>query len=193
MYQSLFNENTANFNSGSFNDGTASVGKILTSADSVGTFSWSDLASLGVTSIRGTSNQILTNGTSGTNQTGDITLTLPQDISIGSSPTFTSITALINTTSQPNITSVGTLSSLSVAGNITATRTTSESYIPYLKEQRFEGFVSGHRIYTVWEASTNNLRCYTYDGTTTREVWRIVSSDTTAQLRLNRITVNPQL
>lgn len=44
-----------------------------------------------VSSITGTANQVLANGTSGTPQTGDVTLTLPQDIATNSTPTFTGL------------------------------------------------------------------------------------------------------
>lgn len=43
-------------------------------------------------SITGTANQVLANGTSGSAQTGPITLTLPQDIATSSSPTFKGLT-----------------------------------------------------------------------------------------------------
>ncbi len=45
-----------------------------------------------VTSITGTANQVLANGTSGTPQTGAVTLTLPQSIATTSSPTFAALT-----------------------------------------------------------------------------------------------------
>jgi hypothetical protein len=44
------------------------------------------------TLIVGTANQILANGTSGVMKTGLVTLTLPQSIGTGSSPTFTNLT-----------------------------------------------------------------------------------------------------
>lgn len=45
-----------------------------------------------VASITGTANQVLANGTSGSAQTGAVTLTLPQNIGTGSSPTFSGLT-----------------------------------------------------------------------------------------------------
>jgi len=56
--------------------------------------SWTDLltASGTVTSAKGTADQILVNGTSGSAQTGALTLTLPQDIGTSSSPSFSSLT-----------------------------------------------------------------------------------------------------
>jgi hypothetical protein len=47
-----------------------------------------------VSTIIGTANQILANGTTGSNnkQTGDVTLTLPQNINTGASPTFAGMT-----------------------------------------------------------------------------------------------------
>jgi hypothetical protein len=46
----------------------------------------------GVTSLTGTANQVLVGGTSGSPQTGALTLTLPQSIGTGSSPTFAGLT-----------------------------------------------------------------------------------------------------
>jgi len=46
-----------------------------------------------VTSAEGTQYQVLVNGNSGTQETGDIVLTLPQDIATTSSPTFDAIIA----------------------------------------------------------------------------------------------------
>lgn len=45
-----------------------------------------------VSSIIGTANQVLANGTSGSSQTGDVTLTLPQSINTTNSPTFAGLT-----------------------------------------------------------------------------------------------------
>lgn len=45
-----------------------------------------------VTSLQGTANQVLVDGTSGTPQTGALILTTPQDIGTGSSPTFAGLT-----------------------------------------------------------------------------------------------------
>lgn len=45
-----------------------------------------------VTGIIGTANQVLANGTFGSSQDGEVTLTLPQDISTTSSPTFSALT-----------------------------------------------------------------------------------------------------
>lgn len=56
--------------------------------------SWNALvqsATGGVTSLTGTANQVLVNGTSGSAQTGSLTLTLPQSIGTSSSPTFTGL------------------------------------------------------------------------------------------------------
>ena len=43
------------------------------------------------TSITGTANQVLANGTSGVQQFGDVVLTLPQNIGTTSSPTFSGL------------------------------------------------------------------------------------------------------
>ncbi len=46
----------------------------------------------GVSQIIGTTNQVLANGTTGSPQVGPVTLTLPQDIALGSTPTFGGLT-----------------------------------------------------------------------------------------------------
>jgi hypothetical protein len=45
-----------------------------------------------VTAIIGTTNQVLANGTAGSPQTGNVTLSTPQDIAMGSTPTFAGLT-----------------------------------------------------------------------------------------------------
>ncbi len=50
------------------------------------------IAAFGVTSLEGTANQVLVNGTSGTPQTGVLTVTTPQDIATSSSPEFVDLT-----------------------------------------------------------------------------------------------------
>lgn len=96
-YLSIFNENvfdagvvsfsTLNPNSIVFCDtsnnlNSVNIGSGLSFTN--GTLSTSGI----VTSITGTNNQIFANGTYGTAKTGDITLSLPQDISTISTPTF---------------------------------------------------------------------------------------------------------
>lgn len=56
--------------------------------DSDGTVAWLSDVMGTVTSITGTANQVLANGTSGSPETGAITLTLPQDIATTSNVTF---------------------------------------------------------------------------------------------------------
>lgn len=53
---------------------------------------WATPTDTGVPSITGTANQVLANGTSGTPQSGAVTLTTPQDIATTSSPTFNNLT-----------------------------------------------------------------------------------------------------
>jgi len=65
----------------------------ITFQDASGTVAYlSDITGAGVTSLEGTANQVLVNGTSGSAQTGVLTLTLPQDIATSSSPSFTNLT-----------------------------------------------------------------------------------------------------
>jgi hypothetical protein len=53
---------------------------------------WAALPSSGVSSLTGTADQVLVGGTSGSPQTGALTLTLPQSIASTSSPTFAGLT-----------------------------------------------------------------------------------------------------
>ena len=50
------------------------------------------IANTGVTSLTGTANQVLVGGTTGSAQTGALTLTLPQSIATTSTPTFAQVT-----------------------------------------------------------------------------------------------------
>ena len=61
------------------------------SSTSSGSGKGSDLLSNTVKTITGTQNQILANGTYGTQESNDVTLTLPQDIGTGSSPSFSGL------------------------------------------------------------------------------------------------------
>lgn len=90
-----------------------------TSDGAAGTFMYTDgSGNLGftagvATAIIGTANQVLANGTSGSMQTGNVTLTTPQDIAITSTPTFAGLNL--------NGATSGTLSLLATA--ITGTNT----------------------------------------------------------------------
>ncbi len=53
-----------------------------------GGLQWVDSTTLAVTTLTGTANQVLVNGTSGSGQTGNITLTTPQNIHTGATPQF---------------------------------------------------------------------------------------------------------
>lgn len=75
-------------------------GQVLTSQGPSALPIWSSLSTSAVTSITGTANQILANNTTGSAQTGAITLTLPQSIATTSNVQFGSIG--INTSSVSN-------------------------------------------------------------------------------------------
>lgn len=57
-----------------------------------GNGTWSTPAGTGVSTLTGTANQVLVNGTSGVPTSGAVTLTTPQNIATTSSPTFNSLT-----------------------------------------------------------------------------------------------------
>lgn len=62
------------------------------------------IASVAVSSLTGTANQVLVNGTSGTTETGALTLTLPQSIGTSSSPSFASLALTATTASTSTAT-----------------------------------------------------------------------------------------
>lgn len=68
-----------------------------------------------VASITGTANQVLANGTTGTPQTGTVTLTLPQSIATTSTPTFAALNLLA---AKPTTGALGGLSFGPAAGPI---------------------------------------------------------------------------
>lgn len=74
-----------------------------------GGLNWVDLGVVATTTVTGTANQVLVNGTSGSGQTGAITLTTPQDIHTAATPTFAGLTSPIGA-STPNSGAFTTLS-----------------------------------------------------------------------------------
>ena len=97
-YQTLFNESSGNFSIINYpND--AVIGYFIRCADSSGSFEWASLGSHSVTSITGTSNQVIVSSS-----TGDITLSLPQSIATSSSPTFVLVTANLSGNVTGNLT-----------------------------------------------------------------------------------------
>jgi len=68
-------------------------GYVLTMSGGVPTWAPGGGGGGGVTSLQGTADQVLVGGTSGTPQTGALTLTLPQNIGTSSAPTFDQVTA----------------------------------------------------------------------------------------------------
>lgn len=99
-----------------------------TSDGAAGTFMFTNGAGVlgftsGVTtSVQGTANQVLVNGTSGTPQTGAVVLTTPQDIATTSSPSFANLTltgAAIKDSSGNNLLSFTSTASAANYFNIT--------------------------------------------------------------------------
>jgi len=90
-YQNLLNTTT----SGALNNFQLTTGAVqgyVLESDAFGNGSWVDLGTLGVSSIQGTQNQVLANNTYGSQQIGDIILTLPQSIGTSSNVQFGSAT-----------------------------------------------------------------------------------------------------
>jgi len=124
-YQSLFNESSGVFDTLQLTTGAVPT-YVLECQDAIGTAKWSDLSTITVSSVQGTANQVLVNGTSGSQQIGDIILTTPQSIGTSSNVIFNQVsssfignlTGSVLTAAQANITSLGTLTGLTMGGNI---------------------------------------------------------------------------
>jgi len=118
-YQYLFNETSVNASLYQFNQ-DAKTNDVLCSEDDQGTFIWRPLSTLGlVTSILGTADQVLANGSSTVAQTGNVVLSLPQSLATTSSPTFNVLSA------AQVIAAIGDFTTLnSTTGNITTVNST---------------------------------------------------------------------
>ena len=112
-YQTLFNLTNETTDSFSLSTG-ASADYILKCVDSTGLAAWVDPATIAVSSIKGTANEILVNGTYGSKQTGDITLTLPSSIDVST---------------LPNVSTIGTSGTVSILNKLLVG--TSYSPLPY--------------------------------------------------------------
>jgi hypothetical protein len=97
-----------------------------------------------VTSITGTANQVLVNGTTGIPQTSDITLTLPQPINTTSSPTFAGLTTT-GTTLLNSATAVGGSDPVQVVGNLSlgATASSTTGVLRFISGGSFNAIQSG--------------------------------------------------
>lgn len=93
----MTNEVGGSFDALSFSPG-AVIGYVITCADNSGSFEWADPTGFSVTSVQGTNKQVYANGTYGSQQTGDIILTLPQDIAVDSQPQFSRLYLTNNST-----------------------------------------------------------------------------------------------
>ena len=96
------------------------------STSSNGSGKGSDLLSNTVKTITGTQNQILANGTYGTQESNDVTLTLPQNINTGASPSFNGLTLSGKATSSATSSSDAstTLTTKGYVDNAISTETT---------------------------------------------------------------------
>lgn len=88
-----WNTGTTYQHSTNWNVPNTAATRTVTLQDADGTIAYlSNIPASLVNSVQGTSNQILVNATSGSPQTGAITLTAPQDIGTSSSPQFNNLT-----------------------------------------------------------------------------------------------------
>lgn len=89
----------------------ATTGKCLLSQGSSAAPAWGSCTGAGggggVSGVIGTANQVLANGNSGTTETGNVTLTLPQSIGIASTPTFSALTLSAATSLTLGVDSAG--------------------------------------------------------------------------------------
>lgn len=109
-----------------FNFANTSATRTVTYPDASGTVAFVGST---VSTLTGTANQVLVNGTSGVATSGAVTLTTPQDIATTSSPTFTAVTAgnlnlatnsLISTNTNGNISLIPNGTGGVLIGSITA-------------------------------------------------------------------------
>lgn len=117
------------------------IGDII-SSDATGTFIWSPLSSLAVTSVAGSTGMINVNG-GVLPCSGSITLTLPQAISTGSNVVFNEVNALITRSNQPDISSLGVLSGVTSTGSIIAPNYTGTYFIANGISTQPSGFLLG--------------------------------------------------
>ena len=87
--------------------GFGTSGQVFTSNGAGVSPTFQTLSTLAVTSIIGTANQVLANGTSGSMQTGNVTLTTPQDIATTSNVTFNTVSTPDGSAGAPSYTNTG--------------------------------------------------------------------------------------
>lgn len=159
-----------------------------------------------VTSVTGTANQVLVNGTSGSAQTGALTLTLPQSIGTGNSPTFLGLTAgnlnlsansLISTNTNGNIDFVpngsGNILAFTSTPFNTISTTSFQSLLPFARARYgvspptstlmgFSSRASGPGFFSASQIGDPSCRVIAYgdDGSSFQEMgltqWVVISS-----------------
>ena len=152
--------------------GTGTAGQIIVSSDTSGHFTWASPSSLSgiVTTITGTANQVLVNGTSGSVTSGAITLTTPQSIGTTSSPTFSKLTLSADTTTP----------ALTTTFSASASNTLLQSF-KVSGNKRWQWYVSGS------ESGANAdsdfmLDCYSYAGSRINDALIITRSTGSVKL-----------
>lgn len=167
---------------------TITQGTGITITNGAGTIS---ITNGGVTSITGTANQVLANATSGSAQTGAVTLTLPQNIHTGATPTFAGLvlTAGTVTVSTPYISNTQTWNAGAVTftGEITNITDTASAAASKLFEYQVGGVArfavrkDGAVVTGSWQATTI-AAIYGGTGQTSYAVGDLLYADTTTSL-----------
>lgn len=142
---------------------------------------WNLLSTTVVNTLTGTANQVLVAGTSGTAQSGALTLTLPQDIATTSTPTFNGILT-------PNVTNVG-IQNVAGTSYLHVDRTTGNSQ--WVTKNTGQAYIDAETINLRSSGGTSRLTI----GTTVSTPLQIVSSlaTGTSPLSVTSTTVNTNL
>lgn len=115
----IIKSGTGNQHTSIFSFANTNTSTTITFQDANGTVAFLSDIPVSVSSLTGTANQVLVNGTSGSPQTGAITLTLPQDIDTTSSPIFDAPTFTAPILGSSSATSIFFSSTAGIIGTLT--------------------------------------------------------------------------